>query len=94
MFKLHLHLVTVDVAKRSKRQKFVYILCQTEATANTMADRSNYNITITYYLLASFSHRMKATAERSTIISQSRMTFFISQPMNICVILTFTCCCL
>jgi len=75
MFSLWLYLLATDVAKRSKRQNFAYLLWQKEVTAITTADGSNYLIVLVGYVLSPM-------AERSRIVSQPQMMLYLGQPMS------------
>jgi len=75
MFSLWLYLLATDVAKRSKRQNFAYLLWQKEVTAITMADGSNYLIALVGYVLSPMT-------ERSKIVSRSQMMLYLGQPRH------------
>ena len=75
MFSLWLYLLATDVAKRSKRQNFAYLLWQKEVTAITTADGSNYLIVLVGYVTSPM-------AERSRLVSQSQMTLYLGHPIS------------
>jgi len=75
MFSLWLYLLATHVAKRSKRHNFANLLRQKEVTAITMADGSNYLSVLAGYVTS-------PTAERSRIVSQSKMTLYLGQPIS------------